>query len=416
MKILVLGSGAREHAIAWKFSKSNRITGLYIAPGNAGTDELGENLDVNPLDLDAVVQTCRQKKIDFVFVGPEGPLAAGIVDRLDQEKIPVFGPHREAAKLESSKTFSKQFMLRHRIPTARADEFRDFQSFKAAVLKSDGPMVVKKNGLASGKGVLESSDKEEMLAFGEAILRNDTLLLEEFLVGYEISLFALTDGSTFTLLPPTADFKKAFDGDKGSNTGGMGAICPVPVVDSKMIEKVKREIVEPTFKGMAQEGLQYKGVLYFGLMVTKKGPYLLEYNARFGDPETQVLLPVISSDFLNLCEAVHQGKLGQFNLQVSEDSSLGVVVASPGYPGTHPVDIPVSAIPKVQEKQSLIFHANTRIDSAKRVLTTGGRCFTVVGRAASMFDASRNAYETAAKIGFEGAWFRKDIGIKFFID
>lgn len=416
MKVLVLGSGAREHAIAWKFSKSNRITGLYIAPGNAGTDELGENIDIDPLDLDAVVHTCREKTIDFVFVGPEGPLAAGIVDRLDAEKIPVFGPPKGAARLESSKTFSKQFMVRHSIPTAAAADFKDFQSFKEAVQRSKGAMVVKKNGLASGKGVLESEDKEEMLAFGAEILKTDSLLFEEFLNGYEISLFALTDGSTYTLLPPTADFKKAFDGDKGPNTGGMGAICPVPVVDSKMIARIRTEIVEPTFKGMEEEGLQYKGVLYFGLMVTKKGPYLLEYNARFGDPETQVLLPVINSDFLSICEAVYGGKLSQFSLQISGDSTLGVVVASPGYPGDHPVDIPVTAIPKTLEKQTLIFHANTVRTQDRKVLTKGGRCFTVVGRASNIFDASKLAYEAAAKIKFEGAWFRRDIGLKFFIE
>ncbi len=417
MKVLVLGSGAREHAITWKFSKSKRISGLYIAPGNAGTEELGENLpNLSPLDHQAVVDFCVEKKIDLVFVGPEDPLASGIVDRLTLEKIPAFGPHKAAAELESSKAFAKRFMTRHGIPTAKAREFDSSSEFEGFMKKHGQRVVVKKSGLAAGKGVLDSDSVEELVRFGRKALQDDLLVVEEHLTGTELSLFALTDGSSHVLLPVCADFKKARENDEGKNTGGMGAVCPVPVVDAKLLETIRTEIVEPTFKALAAEGLSYHGVLYFGLMVTDAGPRLLEFNVRFGDPETQVLIPLIDSDFGSLCESVVQGKLRDFPLHFSSKAALGVVLASKGYPDSYKSGIPVKPLPSFSESEVLIFHSATKLNGSGQVLTGGGRCFTVVGVGANLLASNELAYGAAARIEFEGVWCRRDIGKKFFID
>lgn len=417
MKVLVLGSGAREHAVTWKYARSKRISGLFIAPGNAGTAELGTNLpDVDPEKLDQVIGACETHGIDHVFVGPEAPLAKGIVDGLKERGIPAIGPHLDAARLESSKTFSKQFMLRHKIPTAGAREFSDAGAFSEYIKSLSGRVVIKKSGLAAGKGVLESDDQNELLAFGRDILKNDSLLVEDFLEGYEISIFAFTDGKDYIILPTCADFKKAGEGDTGPNTGGMGAVCPVPVVQPAMMERIIEEVVVPTFRGMEEENLSYQGILYFGLMICPKGPYLLEYNTRLGDPEAQVLLPLIESDFGNLTEAMLEQKLLSFPLKISSQSALGVVVASGGYPGNYKKNIKVAPLPAYPEEQVLVFHAATKTDKDGHILTGGGRCFTVVGLGKNTLTASSRAYEAVPKVAFSGAWFRKDIGKKFFMD
>ncbi len=417
MKVLVLGSGAREHAITWKFSKSKRISGLYIAPGNAGTDELGENLPgLNPLDQQAVVDVCLEKKIDLVFVGPEDPLAAGVVDRLTREKIPVFGPHKAAAELESSKAFAKRFMVKHGIPTPEAWEFESATDFEGFMKRRTHRVVVKKSGLAGGKGVLDSESGEELVRFGRKALQDDRIVVEEHLKGIELSLFALTDGTNHVLLPVCSDFKKAGENDEGKNTGGMGAVCPVPVVDAKLLDSITSTIVDPTFAALAAEGLTYRGVLYFGLMVTEAGPRLLEFNVRFGDPETQVLIPLIDSDFGSLCESVVQGKLQDFPLHFSNKAALGVVVASKGYPDNYKSGIPVEPLPTFPESEVLIFHSATKVSGTGQILTGGGRCFTVVGVAPDLLTSNERAYEAASRIEFEGAWCRRDIGKKFFID
>lgn len=416
MRVLVLGSGAREHAIAWKFAQSNRITGLFIAPGNAGTEDLGENLpDVSPTDTQRILQVCRNRRVDLVFVGPEQPLARGVVDTLETAGIPAIGPGKNAAKLESSKTFSKSLMQRYGIPTADATEFEDRKAFETHIENSDGTMVIKKSGLAAGKGVLESSDKRELLDFGNKILESDSLLVEDFLKGWEISVFALTDGQDYLTLLPCADFKKAGDEDVGANTGGMGAVCPVPPVSKALQSQIDKTIVRPTFEGMKQEGLSYRGVLYFGLMITDKGPRLLEYNVRFGDPETQVLLPLIKSDFVNVCEALVETKIAEFPLNLSQDSALGVVVAARGYPADYRKGVPVQSLPEDRNGRLLVFHASTTRDESGRVLTGGGRCFTVVGIGPTILTANVRAYEAVPDVVFDGAWSRLDIGRKFFI-
>jgi len=417
VKALVLGSGAREHALAWKFSKSKRISGLFIAPGNAGTGELGENLpELDPLNADAVVRTCRERKIDFVFVGSEEPLSRGIVDQLTSEGIRAFGPTEKAAQLESSKYFAKQFMRRHNLPTAESREFETESEFSKYMSSHEGRVVIKKSGLAAGKGVMDSGNRDDLLRFGRQMLADDRILVEDYLVGYELSVFALSDGSDWVMLPVCSDFKKAGEGDKGKNTGGMGAVCPVPIVDSRLMERITTEIVAPTFRGLVEDGLAYKGVLYFGLMNTSEGPKLLEYNVRFGDPEAQVLLPLIESDFANLMDAVMDGKLRDFPLRISDKFALGVVIASDGYPDHYKKGHVVSDIPGFADEEVLVFHASTRTDKNGRLLTGGGRCFTVVGMGSNLLNANVRAYEAAKQVQFDGSWYRHDIGKKFFID
>lgn len=415
MKPLIIGSGAREHAIAWKFSKSKRISGLYIGPGNAGTADLGENIpDFDPLNMEKTLRIIRDRGINIVFVGPETPLSAGIADFLTDKNIPVIGPNQESAQLESSKAFSKRFMNKHAIPTPVATEFHDIETFTNYIRNSSGKMVLKKSGLASGKGVLESENREQCLEFGTNVLQEDVLLVEEYLEGFEISVFTVTDGKHHLILPPCADFKKSGKGDTGLNTGGMGSICPVPGISKSLMERVINEVVEPTFNGLRKDNLDYKGILYFGLMITEKGPFVLEYNIRLGDPEAQVLLPLIDSDFGNLTDAICQQKLDSFPLRLSEKSAVGVVVAASGYPEKYEKAIPVTSLPHSKGKSLLVFHATTGTDEGGKIRTGGGRCFTIVGLHSDPLHAQMLAYKGAEEVLFEGAWYRPDIGNKFF--
>jgi len=415
LRILVIGSGAREHAVTWKFSRSKRTSGLYTLPGNAGTAEIAANLpDISPSDGEAIVRFCHDNRINLVFVGPEDPLAAGLVDLLSEAGIAAFGPGRKAAQLEGSKAFAKRFMKDHAVPTAAAREFHDFSECRAYLESQSHRVVLKKSGLAAGKGVLETADRAQMLSFANDVLRSDTLLVEEYLSGFEVSIFALCDGKDYVLLPPCADYKKAGEGATGPNTGGLGSVCPVPWLEPAMLDRIKTEIIEPTFRGLRKEDLLYRGVLYFGLMVTEDGPRLLEYNVRFGDPESQVLLPLIKSDMGNLCDAVVSGKIAEFPLSISERCALGVVVASRGYPGSYKKGVKVEPIPPTPERDRLIFHANTQQDRSGNLRTGGGRCFTAVGLGSELLQARIEAYAAAQLIHFDGAWFRPDIGAKIF--
>jgi phosphoribosylamine---glycine ligase len=412
VKVLILGNGAREHALAWKFSTSRRTTGLFVAPGNAGTASLATNLAVDPHDSTAVVTACHTHGVDLVFVGAEAYLEAGVADALQAAGIAVIGPDKHRAQLESSKVFSKDFMVRNGLPTAAAQEFADPESYRTSVATMNGKVVVKKSGLAAGKGVLETSDPVEALAFGLEVLKTDKLLVEEFLTGFEISVFVLSDGKDYVVLPPTADFKKAREGDQGPNTGGMGAICPVPQVDSVLWKRVLAETVAPTMDALNRDGLNYKGVVFIGLMITASGPKILEYNVRFGDPETQALLPLIESDFGDLARAMADGTLSSYRLELSKKVALGVVIAAPGYPGDYPKGLTVQGLPSAKEGVFRLFHAST--SGTGPVVTGGGRCFTAVGTADTFEEAQRRAYAGAAQVTFEGAWYRKDIGTKFF--
>lgn len=423
MRILVLGSGGREHALAWKLASSPRVREVLVAPGNAGTAQEGRSVaGVDPMDCASVAAACRRHSVDCVFVGPEAPLAAGVVDGLAAAGIPAVGPRMSSARLESSKTFSKAFLLRSCIPTAEAAEFSDRAAFEGYVRARPGQrLVVKKSGLAAGKGVLESSSASEMIAFGRQILDSDSLLVEEFLEGWEVSIFGLSDGKSHLVLPPCTDFKKARDGDTGPNTGGMGSICPVPWVDAPLMARIREDIVEPTYAALAREGLDYAGVLYFGLMITAAGAKVLEFNVRFGDPETQVLLPVLGLDLGELVEAMAGGTLARLAGSASWQagsaalgaSALGIVVASRGYPDSSEKGVPVQPIPPLPEERALVFHASTTTGPGGQVLTGGGRCFTVVGRGPDLRRASEAAYAAADAVRFDGAWHRGDIGKKF---
>lgn len=422
MRVLVLGAGGREHALAWKLSTSSRVRQVFVGPGNAGTADAGTNLpSVNPLMFDTVREAVRAHRVDCVFVGPETPLAEGVVDFLTAQGVPAIGPDKSAARLESSKAFSKAFLVRNGLPTAEAVEFTDPDKFEQHVKARAGRrLVVKKSGLAAGKGVLESADSDEMAAFGRSILARDTLLVEEFLEGWEVSIFGLSDGRDFVVLPPCTDFKKAHEGDTGPNTGGMGSICPVPWVNETLMERVVREIVQPTYAALAREGLAYAGVLYFGLMITAQGPMVLEFNVRFGDPETQVLMPLLGMDLGELVESMTAGSPGRLaeaartaQAPGRPGAALGVVVASRGYPESTEKGALVEPIPWMPGQQSLIFHASTCRDSAGLVRIGGGRCFTAVGLGDDLGAAAENAYKAAEKIRFDGGWFRRDIGRRF---
>jgi phosphoribosylamine--glycine ligase len=439
MRVLVLGSGAREHALAWRLASSPHVRAVVVGPGNAGTAEIAVNApEVDPLDFGTVLDACKAHSIDCVFVGPEAPLADGIVDHLGSKGVAAIGPGKRASRLESSKAFSKAFLTRNLIPTAEAREFSDPADFEAHVRGQSGRrLVVKKSGLAAGKGVLESSSVNEMVAFGRSILADDRLLVEEFLEGWEVSIFGLSDGKSHMILPPCTDFKKAHDGDTGPNTGGMGSICPVPWVDEALSARIRAEVVEPTYAALAREGLAYSGVLYFGLMITASGPKVLEFNVRFGDPETQVLLPVIGLDLGELVAAMAAGKLKEVSpadanqrkgagaalgapasagLRPARAAALGVVVASRGYPESSEKSVIVDPIPAFPSQEALVFHASTSRGADGLVRTGGGRCFTVVGLGIDLREASVNAYRAVERVRFDGGWYRRDIGRRFFMD
>lgn len=411
MKILIVGSGAREHALAWAVTEGgNRV---YCAPGNAATEAFASNVPVDPEDAAAVLASVRELGIGLVVVGPEGPLAAGLVDALESAGIPAFGPAEKAARLECSKSFARSFSERWEVPCARTARFSDPISLRHFIDENRGRRIVlKKSGLAAGKGVLESDERAELLAFGETVLASDELLAEEYLIGRELSVFALCDRSDFLLMPACADHKKAGAGDGGPNTGGMGAVCPVPYADITAMARIEREIIEPTFRGMEAEGLSYRGVLFFGIMLTGEGPKLLEYNVRFGNPETQSLLPLLETSATELLYGVARGGLCSLRPRFSAKTACGVVIAAPGYPGSYPKGIPVDL--GGVEPEALLFHASTSRGDDGIVRTGGGRCFTAVGIGADWETARNEAYSLAARARFEGAWFRPDIGAKIF--
>ena len=412
MKVLVVGNGGREHAIVRQFSRSKLVTSLYCIPGNAGTEAIATNLShIGQEDVAAIAEEAERLKVDLVFVGPEGPLSLGAVDALEARGIRVIGPNKHAAQLESSKAFTKDFLLRNNIPTAAAHIFRNSKDFDAFADNIRGPWVVKKSGLAAGKGVLESDDPSELKTFAAPFFEDGEVLVEEYLRGFEVSIFGLSDGKDWRILPPTSDYKKAGDQNTGPNTGGMGAICPVPWLDEATMTRIETELVEPVYKALKKDGIIYKGVLYFGVMVTKDGPKVLEFNVRFGDPEAQVVLPRITSDFYELCEAMATGTLTRHNIEIDSRSAIGVVIAAEGYPAAYKKQIPVSLEESVDDDTSFIFQASTYRENGV-VRTNGGRCFTLVGLAHTIDQAKQSAYSLRRKVSFEGAWCRSDIGTK----
>jgi len=412
VNILVIGSGAREHALARRLvAEGNRV---LCAPGNAGTAAIAENLSLDPDDPAAVLDACGEARPDLVVIGPEDPLAAGLADRLRRSGYPVFGPGAAAARLESSKDFARAFAERHGIPRARTEVLRTGGDLRSYIERTGGKRVLKKSGLAAGKGVLESSDPAELYAFGASVLAGDVLLAEEFLTGRELSVFAVCDGTRYAVLPPCADHKKPLPGNLGPNTGGMGALCPVPFASPGLLARIGSEVVEPTFRGLSEEGLAYPGVLFFGIMATAEGPKLLEYNVRFGDPETQSLVAVMAGDLGVLLASAASGRLdpgaAEAASRVPDSWACGFVAAAPGYPGSYPKGIPVKALPADVSGRNILFHASTSRDGSGRLVTGGGRCFTAVGLGTDLAEARENGLAAVRSIRFEGAWFREDIG------
>ncbi|MEX2430423.1 MAG: phosphoribosylamine--glycine ligase [Dehalococcoidia bacterium] len=416
MRVLVVGNGGREHAMLWKLAGSPRRPELFAAPGNAGTSALATNLDVQANDVDGVLKAAHEHRIDLTIVGPEGPLAAGIVDRFHAEGMRVFGPTKAAAQIESSKVFSKQLMRSAGVPTADFEVFDDAGAAKAYVRRQGAPIVIKADGLAAGKGVVVAKSVEEALAALEDMMvhrvfggSGNRVVLEACLSGQEVSVFCFTDGQRVTPLVAACDYKRAYDSDGGPNTGGMGGYSPPPFWNPELERALRATCIEPVVHEMARSGTPYTGVLYGGLMLTDKGPYVIEFNARFGDPEAQLVLPRLETDLLDVVDAVIDGKVDQLGLQWSRDTTVGVVLASGGYPGHYETGKPIAGLDQAAgAEDSLVFHAGTAA-RAGGVVTTGGRVLTVVGRGAEAPEARALAYEAAARITFAGKHYRQDI-------
>jgi len=420
MNILIVGNGGREHAFAWKIKQSGKCGQLYVAPGNAGTSSIAINLPVKVDDFEGLAKSCLEHAIGLVVVGPEGPLVKGIRDYFEQDprlkEIPMVGPGKDGARLEGSKDFSKQFMLRNGVPTAKAKSFNaeEITSALDYVSTCKPPIVLKADGLAAGKGVIISLSQREareelrqMLVnrkFGEA---SSKVLVEEFLNGIELSVFVLTDGEHYVMLPEAKDYKRIGEGDMGLNTGGMGAVSPVIFADSAFIQKVEDRIVKPTIEGLKKENVPFKGFIFIGLMNVGGDPYVIEYNVRMGDPETQAVLPRIKSDFLELLLAAATGNLDKAQLTVDDHHAATVVMVSGGYPEEYQKGLEISGLDG--EHDSLIFHAGSAVSDG-RVVTDGGRVLAVTGLDGSLEGALKKAYAAAGKIRWKEVYFRRDIG------
>jgi phosphoribosylamine---glycine ligase len=421
MNVLIVGGGGREHALAWKMARETGVSKLVCTPGNAGIARVARVVSVDPSDVDALCALAAHESIDLTIVGPELPLDRGVVDRFRREGRRIFGPLRAAAQLECSKVFAKEFMARHGIPTARYRVCGT--AHDARTLLSSGefgfPVVLKADGLAAGKGVVVATSWEEADAavraameqrvFGDAGAK---LVIEECLSGPEVSFFAVCDGTRAVPLTSAQDHKRVFDGDRGPNTGGMGAFAPSPLLDAALQDQVMREIVDPVVRGMRAEGTEYRGFLYAGLMLTCAGPKVIEFNVRFGDPEAQAVMPLIESELLPLLSSAADGRVGSVTLQMKEAVSVGVVIASGGYPGTVKNGMEIRGLDEAARVEGVaIFHAGTAMED-NRVLTAGGRVLTVVATAGEYSQARARAYDAASRIQFDGIQYRRDIGVK----
>ena len=420
MKVLLLGSGGREHALAWKISQSSILDELFIAPGNAGTRQFGKNIPLSPIDFIAVKNFVLENNIEMVVVGPEEPLVLGIYDFFvgdaELSKIPVIGPSKYGAQLEGSKDFAKSFMNRHSIPTAKYATFTiDNLDEGLTFLKNmKSPYVLKADGLAAGKGVLIIHDLDEAQAELKSMLQHEKfgeaskkVVIEQFLDGIELSVFIVTDGHSFKLLPEAKDYKRIGEGDTGPNTGGMGAISPVPFADAAFMDKVHNRIIVPTVKGLKSEGIVYKGFVFFGLICVKGDPYVIEYNCRMGDPETEVVIPRLKSDILDLFEGIASNTLSERDIQFIDKSAATVMMVAGGYPDVYEKGKQIYGLNSVVD--SLVFHAGTIADGPS-VLTSGGRVLAVTSYGKNIEVAIEKAYEAVSKISFEGAYYRKDLG------
>ncbi|HVP61303.1 MAG TPA: phosphoribosylamine--glycine ligase [Myxococcaceae bacterium] len=414
MRVLVLGSGGREHALAWKLAQSPRLSGLICAPGNPGTASIAENRPVVADHPESVVALARDARVDLVVVGPEAPLVAGVADALRASGVAVFGPDAAAARLEGSKAFAKEVMLTSGVRTAAGRAFTSVREAEAWA-RARGSVVVKADGLAAGKGVIVARGADQaveavraLAGLGEA---GRTLVLEEVLAGEEVSVIALCDGARYVLLPPAQDHKRLLDGDQGPNTGGMGAYCPAPVLDPAALARVGEEVIAPVLRTMAARGTPFQGALYAGLMVGPNGPAVLEFNARFGDPEAQVLVMSLGEDLLPWLDACARGTLAPRPLALLPGASVGVVLASPGYPAAPVTGARISGVDRIGGGSCQVFHAGTALRDGALV-TAGGRVLTVCARGPTLAEARANAYGAVSRISFEGMQYRRDIGSK----
>ncbi|GBD94446.1 phosphoribosylamine--glycine ligase [bacterium BMS3Abin05] len=418
MKVLVIGNGGREHALVWKLAQNPAIDRLYCAPGNPGIEAFAECAPIRPDDLQSLLQFAKEKSIDFTVVGPELPLVHGIADMFQKEGLKLFGPSRGAARIEGSKSFAKDFMQRYHIPTAGYEVFKSMANARNYIWNHEGKLVVKADGLAAGKGSLVCETKSDaQKALEEMMLRNvfgeagHRVVIEEFLEGDEVSVLAFSDGKTVLPLIPAQDHKAVFDNDLGPNTGGMGAYAPVPFVNEKLLREIRETVLEPTIRGMAKDGNPYKGILYAGLMLTEEGPKVIEFNCRFGDPESQAILPLLKSDLLEGMMAVVNGNLADYNLEIEDRSAVCVIMASEGYPGPYEKGKEITGLDSDFGADTIIFHAGTKRVNGK-LLTNGGRVLGVTHLAQSLKDAIEGAYKAVKSIFFEGAYYRTDIGKK----
>ncbi|MEO5593319.1 MAG: phosphoribosylamine--glycine ligase [Chitinophagaceae bacterium] len=425
MKILLLGAGGREHALAWKLTQSSKCSKLFIAPGNGGTSQCGQNVSLSITDFDAIGQFCLQEQIEMVIVGPEEPLVKGIVDyfRADEKllSVMVIGPSQYAAQLEGSKTFAKSFMQKYQIPTAGYREFElgNYEEGVRYINQHSLPVVLKADGLAAGKGVLicqnhiEAGAEFELMIqrnkFGEA---GRKVVVEEFLEGIELSMFVLTDGKNYVILPEAKDYKRIGEGDKGLNTGGMGAVSPVPFADDAFMQKIEDTIVRPTIEGLEKEAMDYKGFVFIGIIKVGDDPFVIEYNCRLGDPETEVVIPRLKNDLVELFTSTAQQKLDEVKIECDDRYACTVMTVSGGYPGEFEKGFEIEGLEKETGPDSMIFHAGT-LSAYGSVLTNGGRVFCVTSYGDSVMEAVDKSMEVLGNIHFEDMYFRKDIGYEF---
>jgi phosphoribosylamine--glycine ligase len=423
MNILVIGSGGREHALVWKIKQSPKVKNIFCAPGNAGIAQLADIVEIKPSDTEELIKFAKNNSIDLTIVGPEQPLTDGIVDAFESTGLKIFGPSMKASQLEGSKIFAKEFMMRHKIPTANFKTFGVETRYEAEryINEIPVPIVIKADGLAAGKGVTVCESKDTALdilddlftkkSFGQA---GEKIVIEDFMVGEELSILVFTDGKDFVTLPPAQDHKRILDGDVGKNTGGMGAYAPTPFLSDELFEKIKRTIIKPTIYGMKKEGYPFKGCLYFGLMLTETGPHVVEYNCRFGDPETQVVLPLIQNDLVELMLASINGDISKIKLITSPATAVCVVIASRGYPDSYETGKPIFGLDQVVNNPDVyIFHSGTKKENDS-IVTAGGRVIgvTAVGESDKLEETIMNAYRNVEKITFDGAYYRSDIGKK----
>ena len=418
MKVLVIGSGGREHALVWKLAQSPKVEKIYGAPGNPGIAQIGECVNISPTDIKGLADFAEKEGVDLTVVGPEAPLVAGIVDEFENRGLKIFGPSKEAAKLEGSKAFSKEMMKKCGVPTADFEVFDDPEKAKKYIKEKGAPIVVKADGLAAGKGVVVARNVEEALeaidkimiekVFGDA---GNRVVVEDCLFGEEASYLVVTDGENFIPLATAQDHKAVFDGDKGPNTGGMGAYSPAPVLSKEMEKEVQERVIKPILRGMKEEGHPFKGILYAGLMITEEGPKVLEFNVRFGDPEAQVILRRLKTDLVDVCQSVIEGNLID-SLEWIPETAICVVLASKGYPGKYEKGKVITGIEEAEKIDNVVvFHAGTAIKDGKLV-TNGGRVLNVTALGKDIVEARENVYKAIEKIHFDGVHYRKDIGLK----